>query len=157
MEAFNAPYGMMLLEIDMAGMYDEVAEAMGKVFVSTELGGGGSATAKSIAIAKRGVANFLKHAGIMAGAPERGPSVRLDMPDGRCFVTSESRGLIEFAVDLGETVAEGDVVARVHDVERTGGAPAEYRAKRDGILAGRHYPGLVGMGDCIAVVAEVVG
>ena len=152
MEAFNAPYGMMLLELDMAGMYDEVAESMGKVFVSTELGGGGSSTARTVAIAKRGVANLLRHAGILSGAPELGPSRRLDMPDGSCFVISESRGLIEPCVDLGETVRAGDLVARVYDIERTGSAPLDYRAGIDGILAGRHFPGLVAMGDCIAVV-----
>ena len=156
MEAFNAPYGMMLLEIEMTGMYDLAAESMGKVFVSSELGGGGGATARTAAIAKRGVANFLKHAGILAGAPEIEPARRLDMPDGRCFVTSESRGLIEFCANLGESVREGDVIARVFDPERSGAAPREYRAGIDGLLAGRHFPGLIAPGDCIAVVAVPV-
>ena len=38
MRAFNAPYSMMILEIDSVGMYDTAAEAMGKVFITTELG-----------------------------------------------------------------------------------------------------------------------
>src|SRR5258707_2521693 len=57
MEAFNAPYSCMLLELDAVGMYDSAAEAMGKIFVSTELGGGGTTTATTAAIAKRGVRN----------------------------------------------------------------------------------------------------
>jgi N2-acetyl-L-2,4-diaminobutanoate deacetylase len=32
----------------------------------------------------------------------------------------------------------------------------EYRAKVDGILAARHFPGLAKAGDCIAVVAQVL-
>jgi N-alpha-acetyl-L-2,4-diaminobutyrate deacetylase len=40
----------------------------------------------------------------------------------------------------------------VHDVERTGGAVCEYRAARDGVLAGRHFPGLVQTGDTLAVI-----
>jgi N2-acetyl-L-2,4-diaminobutanoate deacetylase len=32
MDAFNAPYSMMLLELDAVGMYDSAAEQMGKVF-----------------------------------------------------------------------------------------------------------------------------
>ena len=44
MRAFNAPYSMMLLEIDSVGIYDTAAEAMGKVFITTELGGKGTAT-----------------------------------------------------------------------------------------------------------------
>ncbi len=49
--------------------------------------------------------------------------------------------------------AEGQVLARVHDVERTGAEPAAYRARIGGLLAGRHFPGLIGTGDCLAVVA----
>jgi N-alpha-acetyl-L-2,4-diaminobutyrate deacetylase len=74
------------------------------------------------------------------------------MPSGDCFTFSESDGLIEFCVDLGETVAPGQMLARVHAVERTGTAPAEYRAKLGGILAGRHFPGLIKSGDCMAVI-----
>ncbi len=152
MEAFNAPYSLMLRELDAADMYDTAAENAGKVFVSTELGGGGSASARTTAIAARGVRNFLAHAGILAGTPERAPSVRLDTTDARCFVTSESSGLLEMRVDLGEAVSAGEVIAVVHDVERTGTAPVEYRAAIDGILAGRHYPCLTRPGDNLAVV-----
>ena len=153
MRAFNAPYSMMLLEIDSVGMYDTAAEAMGKTFVSTELGGGGSATAVTADIARRGVRNLLRHAGILGGAAECGPSVDLDMPSGDCYVSSESTGLLEMRADLGAKVRKGDVIARVYDCERTGLPPVEYRAKLDGILAGRHFPGLVQMGDTIGVLA----
>ncbi len=152
-EAFNAPYSILFLEIDSVGMYDTAAEAMGKVFVSTELGGGGSATAETAAIAKRGVENILKHAGILGGDIEQRPSIRLEMPDQRCFTTSESIGLLEFCVDLGEAVQAGDVIARVHGIERTGTKPREYQARLSGILVGRHFPGLIAMGDTLAVIA----
>lgn len=156
MQAFNAPYSVMLLEIDSVGMYDTAAEEMGKVFVSTELGGGGSAAAATVDIARRGVRNLLIHAGILEGAIERRPSVMLDMPSGDCYVPSETAGLLEMRADLGAAVRKGDVVARVHGCERTGDAPVEYRAKIDGLLAGRHFPGLVQSGDTIAVVAVPV-
>ncbi len=151
-EAFGAPYTMRMLEIDDVGMYDTAAEQLGKVFVSTELGGGGTTTARTVAIARRGVRNLLVHAGILAGPVERPTTTRLDMPSGDCFTISEDAGLIEPCVDLGERVKAGDIVARIHPVERTGAAPREYRARLDGMLAGRHFPGLVQIGDCIAVV-----
>ena len=69
-EAFAAPFSMQMLEIDAVGMFDTTAEEMGKTFVTTELGGGGTARAETVAIARRGVANLLRHAGILAGAPE---------------------------------------------------------------------------------------
>ena len=67
MKAFNAPHSVMLLEIDAVNMYDTAAENMGKVFISTELGGGGSTTAYTVEIAKKGIRNLLRHAGICKG------------------------------------------------------------------------------------------
>ena len=152
MKAFSAPWSVMLLELDSMGMYDGSAEEMGKIFVSTELGGGGTARAETCAIAKRGIRNLLIHAEVLKGEIERRPSVSLDMPDGDCFVTSQDGGLIEPCVDLGAEIEAGDPVALVHDVERTGRAPIEYQARRGGILAGRHHPGLVQSGDTIAMI-----
>ena len=153
MEAFNAPYSLMLLELDSAKMYDTAAEKMGKVFIGTELGGGGSASATTVAIAKRGILNLLKHAGVLSGEPERGPSISLVTPDHRSFVTSEHSGLLEMCVDLGADVKNGEVIALVHDIERTGTQPVEYKATIDGVLAGRHYPSLTQPGDNLAVIA----
>jgi N-alpha-acetyl-L-2,4-diaminobutyrate deacetylase len=156
MQAFNAPYSMRMLELDAGAMYDTAAEQQGKVFVTTELGGGGSSSARSVAIAERGVRNLLVHAGILQGEIERRPTVMLDMPDGSCFVASEHDGLLEMCRDLGDQVRKGEVIARIHDIKRTGVAPVEYRAGRDGLLAARHFPGLVQCGDTVAVVAEAI-
>lgn len=156
MQAFNAPYSVMLLEIDNVGMYDTAVEDMGKTFVSTELGGGGSASAKSIAIAKKGVRNVLIHAGILQGEVEIDPTVNIDMPDGDCFVFAEHEGLFEPMLDLGEDVTKGDVIARVWPVDRTGVPPLEYKAKTSGLIISRHFPGLIKSGDCMAVVGHRV-
>ena len=157
MRAFNAPYSMILLEISNVGMYDTEVEDQGKVFVSTELGGGGTTTAKSVAIANRGIRNLLIHGGIIDAEPVTLPSVNLDMPDEDCFVISENDGLIEPTVDLGDEVQEGQVVARIWPLDRTGVNPIEYRARRDGLMSGRHFPGLVKPGDCIGIIAVVDG
>ncbi|BAN25615.1 N(2)-acetyl-L-2,4-diaminobutanoate deacetylase DoeB [Caballeronia insecticola] len=159
MRAFGAPYSMRMLELDSVGLYDSAAEEAGKVFVSTELGGGGSSTAKSVAIAERGVHGFLAYAGVIEQPATRGEArttTLLDMPDGSCYTTSEHTGLLEMCRDLGDMVKAGDVLARVYDMTRTGATPVDYRAKRDGLLAARHFPGLVQMGDTVAVVADIV-
>jgi N-alpha-acetyl-L-2,4-diaminobutyrate deacetylase len=155
-EAFAAPYSNRMIEIDVVGMYDNVAEEMGKVFITTELGGGGTARASTVAIAKRGVMNVLKHAGIVGGKPAAAPTRWLDMPDGDCFHFSEADGLIETMVDLGEPVQAGQVLARIHPVGRTDLPAQEIRAKMSGILAARHFPGLVQTGDCAAVIAVLM-
>ncbi len=153
MQAFNAPYSLMLLEVDSTGMYDCAAEAMGKVFISTELCGGGTARASSVAIAKKGVCNLLKHAGIMKGEYEQDKTIDLDMPDNRCFVSSQHSGLFEPCVDLGADVNAGQLLARIHNLERTGSMPYEYWCPIDGVFTGRHFPGLITMGDMVGVIA----
>lgn len=154
--AFNAPYSMMMLEIDNVGMYDTCVEEQGKVFVTTEIGGGGTATATSVAIARKGVRNVLIHAGILDGEPESGPTVNLDMPDEDCFVFALEDGMIEPCADLGDMVKRGDCIAKVWPVDRTGKPAVECRTKRAGMLAARHFPGLVKAGDCVAVLADVI-
>jgi N-alpha-acetyl-L-2,4-diaminobutyrate deacetylase len=155
--AFSAPYSMRMIEIDTVGMYDTAAEEMGKVFVTTELGGGGTSRAETVRIARRGTLNVLRHAGIVSGAVETQPTRWLDMPSGDCFSFAEDDGMIETMVDLGESVEKGAVVARIHPVGRTGGVPQEIRAKMAGVLTARHFPGLVKAGDCAAVLAVVEG
>lgn len=154
MQAFNAPWSMMMREIDSVGMFDTAVEDQGKIFVTTELGGGGTATAKSIGIARKGLRNLLIHAGILNGEPEMAKSVFLEMPDDDCFVFADHDGLIEPCLDLGDKVETGACLARIWPVDRTGATPLEHVAKRPGILAARHFPGLVKAGDCLAVIAE---
>jgi N-alpha-acetyl-L-2,4-diaminobutyrate deacetylase len=145
-----------MLEIDAVGMYDTAAEEMGKVFVTTELGGGGTSRAETVRIARRGILNVLRHEGIVSGAVERQKTRWLDMPSGDCFSFAEEDGMIETMVDLGERIEQGAVVARIHSTGRTGSTPQEIRAKMSGILAARHFQGLVKAGDCVSVVAVEV-
>jgi len=160
MRAFGAPYSMRMLELDSVGLFDTAVEEAGKVFVSTELGGGGTATVESVAVAERGVRGFLANSGVLTVrddlSAESRTTVLLDMPDGSCYTTSEHDGLLELCKDLGDNVEAGEVIARVHDMSRTGMQPIEYRAKRRGLLAARHFPGLVHIGDTVAVVADIV-
>ena len=153
MQAFNAPYSVRMLEIDNVGMFDTEVEAQGKVFVTTELGGAGTATARSVSIVHKGVRNLLIHAGILSGEMEMTESKPLDMPDERCFIFSETKGLVEYLVDLGDTVQENQPIARVWLSDCTGKEPETCRASRDGILTGRHVSGLIKMGDFLGLIA----
>lgn len=153
-KAFAAPYTMMMLEIDAVGMFDTAVESQGKVFVTTELGGGGTATARSAAIATRGARNVLRHAGILSGEPEvEGDSIMLDMPGDDCFHFATRDGLMHPLADLGDAVEAGQPIARIWPPDRTGVDPVEVLANRDGVIAARHFPGLVQSGDCLAVIA----
>jgi len=154
MQAFGAPWSMMMREIDAVGMFDTAVESQGKVFVTTELGGGGTVTAASARIAVRGARNVLRHAGILSGKVEgAGHSRMLDMPGDDCFHFAACEGLLHPLADLCDEMAQGQVIAQIWPADRTGLAPVQVRANRAGILAARHFPGLVQMGDCLAVIA----
>lgn len=154
--AFGAPWSVKMLEIDAVGMYDTAAEEMGKTFVTTELGGGGTATARTAGIAKRGVRNLLIAAGVLRGQVTPQPTQWLDMPDADCFTFAEDGGLIEFLVDLGDAVGQGQPVARIFPVTRTGLPPVTVSAGREGLMLARHFPGIVKPGDCVAVIGVEV-
>jgi N-alpha-acetyl-L-2,4-diaminobutyrate deacetylase len=154
--AFGAPWSVKMLEIDAVGMYDTAAEEMGKTFVTTELGGGGTATARTAGIAKQGLRNLLVAAGVMTGEVRRQPTQWLDMPDEDCFTFAEDGGLIEFLADLGDAVGAGQPVARVFPVTRTGLPPVTVAARRSGLMMARHFPAIVKPGDCVAVIGVEV-
>ncbi|UWR10001.1 N(2)-acetyl-L-2,4-diaminobutanoate deacetylase DoeB [Sulfitobacter mediterraneus] len=156
MQAFNAPYSARMLEIDNVGMFDTEVENQGKVFVTTELGGAGTSTARSVAIARKGIHNLLIHSGILQGEMSQAPSVNIDMPDASCFHFAQNAGMIEYLADLGDPVTKGQPIARIWPADRTGVAPQICTAGRSGILAARHVPGLVKMGDFVGLVAVVL-
>jgi len=137
-------------------MYDEAAESLGKTFVTTELGGGGTATPRTAQIARKGVRNVLIHAGILQGEMEIAPTRHLAQSDARCFHFAMDGGMIDFAVTLGDTLREGEVLARIWDTGRTGRTPQIVRAQMDGLVTARHYPGLIQPGDCLAVLATEI-
>ncbi|MCL5776078.1 N(2)-acetyl-L-2,4-diaminobutanoate deacetylase DoeB [Limibaculum sp. FT325] len=151
--AFNAPYTVKMLEIDNVGMMDTAVESLGKTFVTTELRGGGTSTAESVGVARKGLRNVLIHAGILDEPPQVGPSRFLDMPSLDCFTFAREAGLLEMLVDLGQPVRRGQTIARIWPVDRSGAAPEPCMAGLDGVLAARHFPGLVQPGDTVSVVA----
>ena len=157
-KAFGAPYLLKMLELDSDSMYDTQVESMGKTFVTTELGGGGTSTPYTVEIAKRGVNNLLIHAGIMSGklTPSPSPTILLNMPDERSFLCCEHRGLLEPFVSLGDTVKTGDLMAKIYDIDRTNTQPHEYFAKRSGMVIIKHAPSIVNMGDNLFVIAAVL-
>jgi N-alpha-acetyl-L-2,4-diaminobutyrate deacetylase len=151
--AFGAPLSLVIQEFDVAGMLDTAVEDLGKPFLFTELGGGGTATATTVAIAERGIQNLLRHFGLIAGEVEQRSTRLMHSPDASWFVIADDRGILELLVDLGNEVEAGAPIAQIHDIEQPARAPAVYHASQSGLLIGRHAPGLIKPGDCLAVLA----
>ena len=159
MLAFGAPISLELVELDAEGMIDTAVEDMGKIFVGTELGGGGTTTTETVAIAEVGARNLLAHFGVIDEAPvsreARGlsPTRMMHTPNGDCYVISEDSGIYEALVDLDSSVEAGDALGQVHFPEKPERAPAIYRANRPGTLIGRTHKALVTAGDFLALTA----
>ncbi|MBL8670295.1 MAG: succinylglutamate desuccinylase/aspartoacylase family protein [Alphaproteobacteria bacterium] len=159
MLAFAAPIALVLRELDAEGMLDTAVEDLGKVFVSTELGGGGTTSTATIAIAERGVQNLLKHLAILAGRPETReslglPPTRLMRTPDQGYVIADDAGLLEMLVDLDQKVRAGQPVAQVYRLDRPSEAPVAYPARVDGVLIGRAHQCLVKPGDFVGLVAQ---
>lgn len=158
--AFGAPVGLVLKELDAEGMLDTAVEEMGKIFISTELGGGGGVTAETLRVADLGVRNLLRHFGVLDESvvtrEQLGmePTRLMHTPESDCFVIAEDEGIYEVIADLGGEVEAGAAIGRVHNHFDPSKEPVIHTAHRSGLLLCRHFPGHIKRGDCAAVVAE---
>ena len=110
-------------EIDAVGMFDTTVEQQGKVFVTTELGGGGTATAATVSIALRGARNVLRHAGILSGPVEGWTTVACwTCPTMPSFHFAPQGGLLHPGRS-GSGRGRGQPLACIWPVDRTGIAP----------------------------------
>lgn len=158
-QAFGAPVALILRELDNQGMLDTAVEEMGKIFISTELGGNGTASAQSVGIADRGLRNVLIHFGLLKDtAPDLPgqPTRLMGTPDANSFVIAGHGGMLEMCADLGDEVEVGQVLGRIYDYEDPAASAQTYTCQRAGTVISRHTPGLVQRGDCLAVVAEPI-
>ena len=159
MEAFGAPYGLVIDEISGPGLLDYEAERRGKVFLCPELGSGGRLGTNTLAIAETGVRNVLAHVGMLDGQSDRAKervasSIRvLDVPGPDHYYPAPERGVYETLVELGDDVVAGQELGRLHPLDLLR-EPQPIEARQDGIALGRRSPGVAERGDCLAVVAR---
>jgi N-alpha-acetyl-L-2,4-diaminobutyrate deacetylase len=154
LKAFGAPVALRLVELDAVGMLDTAAEEMGKLFISTELGGAAMVTPETVGVADRGLDNLLKHFGMIDGAPASNAESRMmTTPDG-AYTMAMHPGLYEPLVELGQEVKAGEEIARVHFVEDPGHLPVTYTAPISGLLYCRRVQGWCARGDTLALVAQ---
>lgn len=152
-KAFGAPILLLLRELDSAGMLDGAVEDLGKVFVSTELGGGGFVTPHSLAVAERGVRNILRHFGVLDEPSEGETSRLMETPPVGAYEMARSDGLYEPLLEVGEAVRSGSPLGRIHDPHVPEQPAREIRSTLDGVLITRAGRGWVRRGDTIAVLA----
>ena len=160
--AFQAPLSLISREFTGEGLLDYAVEGMGKIFLWTELGGGGRVTASSVKIAETGVRNILKHFKLMQGdivtREAQGFQVShfMEAPDPENYHRVTVTGIYEPFFELDDEVKVGDSIGQVHFVEQPLRAPEVVRAQRSGHIIGLRSPGQVEAGDCVALVAHTI-
>ncbi|MBA3841401.1 MAG: succinylglutamate desuccinylase/aspartoacylase family protein [Actinobacteria bacterium] len=156
MLAWGTDHHFVYIDIAGGGLLVGEAERQGKVVVSTELGGGGHVTAATHRIAQSGLANVLRHVGVLRGAvvePGTSPIIGRATHVDNYLLAPES-GLWETFVDVGDNVAAGDPVGQIHFIERPDRVPAVVRALTDGVVFVVRAIATTEQGDNVVVVAR---
>jgi len=153
--SFGAPISLVLRELDSRGMLDTVVEESGKIFISTELGGGGFVSPRTLSIAENGIRNILRHFAILPEIDETVPETRfMETPENEGYIMSPNEGLYEPLVELGKQVNKGQLIGRLHSLTEIDSPALEITSKIEGMLvtsAGRAH---VKHWDTIAVIAS---
>jgi N-alpha-acetyl-L-2,4-diaminobutyrate deacetylase len=158
MLAWGTDHHFVYVDVAGGGLLVGEAERQGKVVVATELGGGGHVTASIHRIAREGLANVLRHLGVLRGevvSRETAPVIGR-ATDPECFLFAPESGLWETFVELGERVSAGDARGQIHFLERPDREPIVIRALLDGIVFKVRAIATTDQGDNVAVVARPV-
>jgi N-alpha-acetyl-L-2,4-diaminobutyrate deacetylase len=153
-KSFAAPVSLVLQELDSKGMLDTAVEDSGKIFLSTELGGGGFVSPRTLKIAENGIRNLLRHFEILPQNEEPVPETRfMQTPDVGGYLMAPQEGLYETLIELGDTVSAGQLIGRIHSLTDIAAPAVEVHAEIDGMLVTRAGRAHVKIWDTIAVIA----
>lgn len=164
------PYVMVVESRFESGSLSTAGDDAGVLTLAAELGGGATVDPSILATARQGVRSVLAQQGILAmscATVGRSRSGEQSGTTGVCeprwleFVTespvmSLSSGILEPLVSLGQRVAAGQTVARVHAIDDLAQAPQEYTARVDGVVAVLRRPALVSPGTYLLYVAPEI-
>src|SRR6188472_1603250 len=153
---WNTDWCCVYIDIAGTGLLVGEAERQGKIVVSTELGGGGHVTAATHRIAQSGLANVLRHVGVLRGdvTTRDVPGVIGRATDDENYLLAPESGLWETFVDVGERVVIGQPVGQIHFLERPDREPAVVCAENDGIVFVVRAIATTDQGDNVAVIAR---
>ena len=158
MLAWGTDYHFVYIDIAGGGLLVGEAERQGKLVVSTELGGGGHVHASTHRIAQSGLANVLRHVGVLRGEAVRRdpPGTIVDATGVDDYLLAPESGLWETFVDLGQRVEPGDPVGQIHFLERPDREPEVVRARTGGLVMVVRAIAPTAQGDNVVVVGREV-
>ena len=132
MLAWGTDYHFVYIDIAGTGLLVGEAERQGKLVVSTELGGGGHVTAATHRIAQSGLANVLRHVGVLRGRGRTRdtPPMIVDATDGRQLpARAGDRGSGRRSSTSATASTAGQPVGQIHFLERPDREPGGRRRR----------------------------
>jgi predicted deacylase len=158
MLAWNTDFHFVYIDVAGSGLLVGEAERQGKIVVSTELGGGGQVTAATHRVARSGLANVLRHFGVLAGEVVRRTTepVIARATEEECYTFAPESGLWETFVDVTERVERGQPLGQLHFIERPDREPTVVTAGMAGVVCSIRAIATTTQGDKLAVVGREV-
>ena len=160
LRAFGAPIGLIWAYSPDSRLSSVAAVNRDLVALGGEFGGGGSVTTSGVRIVEQGLKNLLAHAGIIeasrAVGPFSGPSRLMEIKSRDYYVYAPEAGLFEPAVELGDSVRQGQLCGKVYFVDNPGRAPEACYFDGDGMVICKRHFGRVERGDCVVHLATDV-
>ncbi|MFH1085706.1 MAG: succinylglutamate desuccinylase/aspartoacylase family protein [Chloroflexota bacterium] len=155
---WGARYVFIYADVAGEGLLPVQAERMGKLVVTTEMGGGGECHPAVLRVAERGIRNVMIQQGLLAGEIEAPPYAveTVAATDPADYIGAPADGLYESFLDVGDAVTAGQAVGQVHFPESATRPPEPVVARTSGVLIGRRAIGATRMGDNVATIARPV-
>ena len=157
-KAFGTPYVLIYADVAGSGLLPVEAENMGKILVTTEMGGSGQCSPSAVRITETGVRNTLIHFGLIEGTIDANPAAVqvVSATDRKDYVVAPADGIYESFFEIGEKVTAGAPVGQIHFPHRYDWPPEKVVAETTGMLMSRRFPGVTRQGDCVATIARPV-
>ena len=162
MKAWNSDFHMLYINVAGTGLLPDTAADMGKLVITTELGGGGYIPPSTNKFAIEGLRNSLRQVGVLAGEPvsrsDLGlpPAKILSSLDSSNYVFAPASGLSELMVASGDAVTAGDVVVRIHSLEEPWAPAIEVVAPNDGYVCATRAITVTSQGDMLVTLGQEV-
>jgi N-alpha-acetyl-L-2,4-diaminobutyrate deacetylase len=153
-KAFGAPFTVLINEDHAPMSIDAVAEKLGKVIISSELGGAGMVTRHTARLATQGLVRMVAAFGHLKIKEPLPNSRYVRLPPSEDFLICNDDMIFVPAIDLGDAVQKGDILGHGQFIDRVDTKPHAFIAPYDGWLLCFGGQGLLRRGDVVAVVAQ---
>ena len=133
------------------------ARRQGAISIVTELGGAGMVNPAILCAATEGLLHLLAHVGVLRGGAVVAPpsATRIMRIDSALhYVYASENGLFEPLVELGDSVAAGQAVARIHFPQTPWRQPETVHAGGAGEIICKRVPAMTRLGDCLFQLAQ---